>query len=90
MLSLPSTVKAIRQTPIFDEDNIPDGLLHEHQLKANTWGKINVIEGKLILEFLDSGEIEVLSKENPGIIPPTVFHQVKANEKVKFFVEFWK
>ena len=90
MKTLPADAKVFNQTPVFDQDSIPDGLLKDHQLKSNTWGKINVIKGKLILEFLESGEIEVLNKDKPGIIPPSVFHQVRANENVAFFVEFLK
>ncbi|MDH5231291.1 MAG: DUF1971 domain-containing protein [Gammaproteobacteria bacterium] len=90
MFSLPEDVHAFRTTDTFDQDSIPAGLLKEHQLKENTWGKIHIIEGKLILEFLDNGNLQVLSKDKPGIIPPQVFHQVRAVEGVRFYVEFWK
>ena len=88
MYQLPNNVKHHKATPIFDQATIPAGLLSEHQLAAETWGKIHVLEGKLVLEFLQSGEIEVLNKDRPGIVPPELVHQVKGLEDVKFYVEF--
>ncbi len=89
MKTLPDNVKPYQQTAVFDQDSIPAGLLRDHQLKVGTWGKIHVIEGKLILEFIgDDGEIVVLTNGKPGIIPPQQLHQVSAAEAVKFFVEF--
>lgn len=90
MLNLPDNVKAVKQTKAFDQNNIPAGLLNEHQLNTDTWGKIHILDGKLILQFLDSGDFEVLSKDRPGIVPPNVVHKVNALEDVTFYVEFWK
>jgi tellurite resistance-related uncharacterized protein len=90
MQSLPDNIKPYQQTDVFDQDSIPAGLLRDHQLKAGSWGKIHVVDGKLLLKFADDSNVYELTSENPGIIPPQVLHQVEAPGKVKFFVEFYK
>ena len=47
MKLLPDNVNPTTKTSEFDETCVPEGLLHNHQTKANVWVKIVVLEGKL-------------------------------------------
>lgn len=91
MKHLPQDVHAYKKTAVFDENSVPSGLLKEHRTKKNVWGKINVIEGKL-LYTIQSNPIETveLSPDLFGVVEPEVEHFVKPLGHVKFFVEFLK
>lgn len=91
MKILPKNVFPYKRTPEFDEVTVPNGLLKAHQTKAGVWGKIVILEGKLQYTISEP-EIEnlTLTKDNYGVVEPTVFHQVKPLGKVRFYVEFYK
>ena len=91
MKTLPANVKPYQRTNIFTRETIPAGLLRDHQLKTGTWGKIQVSKGTLMLTILgEQTETVELNKNQPGIIPPQVLHQVEAKNDVEFFVEFYR
>ncbi len=91
MKDLPEKVHAYKKTDLFDETSIPYGLLKDHSTKANVWGKINIIEGKLLYIIQSSPPEEIeLSPEKFGVVEPEVLHHVKPLGLVKFFVEFLK
>ena len=48
MKSLPEGVSAYARSPGFSEDTIPKNLRQSHRTKAGTWGKIVVLEGRLL------------------------------------------
>ena len=91
MKNLPKNVRPYKRTDIFDENSVPQGLLKNHNTKVNIWGKINVIEGKL-LYVIQSNPVEEIElyPEKVGIVEPEVKHFVKPIGPVKFFVEFLK
>lgn len=91
MNTLPPNVRTYKKTPIFDQDSVPKGILMDHQTKPGVWGKINIIEGRL-LYIIQSEPIEEveLDTEIFGVVEPEVLHHVKPMGKVKFFVEFLK
>ncbi len=91
MRNLPDNVTAYNKTPEFTETTIPKGLTRAHNTKEEVWGLINVLEGELIYRILEPVLEEVLLTSSlPGIIQPTVKHEVKAPRKVRFFVEFYR
>ena len=91
MKSLPLAVEFYRKTAEFTEETIPDALRASHQTKAGTWGRIVVVEGRLLYRILRSPMEEVrLDHGNPGIIEPQVEHEVRPLGKVRFFVEFYR
>ena len=55
-----------RSAAVFDETTLPDALRRKHRTKAGVWGVIRVLEGRLELELVDSGESKVLTPEQPG------------------------
>lgn len=91
MKEIPSSLKAYKQTPLFNNQSVPPGLLKTHTTKAGTWGKICVKKGRLqyVIEQEPKEEIE-LSPDKYGVVEPEVPHHVKPIGEVEFFVEFYK
>lgn len=90
MKSLPDNVVAYKKTPEFDENSAPNGLLNNHQTKEGVWGKIILLEGKLLYTINEPKEEIYLDANNFGVVEPTVYHQVKPLGKVRFYVEFYR
>ena len=92
MKSLPENVKAYKQTPVFDQDSIPAGLLNQHLTKAGVWGKIIVCSGELLYSIGEPGEAHyeqiALGPDRFGVVEPEVLHHVAAVGEVSFYVEF--
>ncbi len=53
MATLPEGLKPYRRTPTFTEATVPAGLLKAHSITAGSWGRIGVLEGKLIYGITD-------------------------------------
>lgn len=87
-LNFPEGLTAYKRTPEFTEQNIPKGLLNNHATKAGTWGKIRVLEGALTFTIDGQQAIELKATETSHI-PPQILHAVKANNSVRFYVEFY-
>lgn len=101
MPELPAEVVQYSQVPAakgkhFTATTIPKGLLKEHSTKSGTWGLIRVTQGRLeyqINDALSAGAVRkfVLDPNLPGVIEPTILHQVKPlTEDVEFVVEFYR
>jgi tellurite resistance-related uncharacterized protein len=89
--ALPSTLRPYRQTPVFDENSLPAGLLKSHSTKTGVWGKIIVLEGKLVYRILEPDVEEILlTPEIYGVVEPTVKHEVVPGQSVRFYVEFYQ
>lgn len=91
MKELPSHVSAYKKTSVFTQKTVPAGLLKAHTTKAGTWGKINIISGKLlyVIETEPLESIE-LSPSKYGVVEPEVPHHVQPLGETEFFVEFYK
>ena len=89
MKEIPETVAPLRRTQEFDEGTLPSGLRSRHQTKPGVWARIHVLEGSLRYRILEP-EIEehVLTPGRPGVVEPTVAHEVEPLGPVRFFVEF--
>ena len=89
MKTLPADVQSYKQTPEFDENSVPAGLLRAHQTKEGTWGRIVVLSGSLLYRILEPETQEiVLSEAQFGVVEPTVLHEVAPIGSVRFYVEF--
>ena len=89
MKTLPDDVVAYQRTPEFTEQSVPAGLLNSHSTKAGVWGKIVVVAGTLTYRILEPVVEEVLlTPELPGVVEPTVKHEVAPHDGVRFYVEF--
>ncbi|NEX91748.1 DUF1971 domain-containing protein [Caulobacter sp. 17J65-9] len=91
-MRLPDDVVPYKRTPDFTETTVPVGLLRAHATKAGAWGLIHVLEGRLAYRISDPGrpaEECVLTPEGePGVVEPTVLHEVEPLGRVRFYVEF--
>jgi len=89
-LSLPDTLVLVRRTPEFDQDNFPGGLKKDHKTRKGTWGRINVITGKLYYHCqAPVNRMLLLSAGMKAPIPPELLHHVQPDGPVRFFVEFF-
>ena len=86
---LPTTgLTLYKQTPDFDEHTLPVGLQKRHTLKPGTWGRIVVLEGKLLYVIERTPELAfVLRPGLCGVIEPEVPHHVELRGHVRFHVE---
>lgn len=91
MKALPDSVVPGRRTPEFTELTVPRGLLERHRTKSETWGEIVVLEGVLVYRILHPDKKEFqLVPGNPGIIEPTILHEVEPRGAVRFYIQFYR
>lgn len=90
MKTIPPEAKPYKQTPEFTEATIPKGLLKDHQTKAGIWGKIVVLDGKLLYTIQEPHEEILLEPGRDGVVEPTVLHHVQPQGAVRFYVEFYQ
>ena len=87
--ALPPGCEAYRSTPVFTEATIPPGLLRSHRTAPGTWELIRVLEGRLLYRVLDPPSECVLDPTTaPGVVEPSVPHEVAPLGPVRFQVEF--
>jgi tellurite resistance-related uncharacterized protein len=91
MKHLPPDVSAYKRTPEFTRETIPAGLLKSHSTKEGVWGKIVVLEGRLRYRILEPTLEELeLGPGSPGVVEPTIKHEVAPVGAVRFYVEFFR
>ena len=89
--TLPANLHLQRTTPVFTDETVPSGLLKAHRTKAGTWGRIVVLEGRLLYRIHTApAEEHILDPDTPGIIEPEVQHEIAALGKARFRVEFFR
>lgn len=91
-MPLPSDVRPYKRTEVFTETSTPAALRRAHNTKAGVWGLIHVLEGRLAYRVTDPGRQaseQVLTPDAPpGLVEPTILHEVEPLGAVRFFVEF--
>ena len=91
MKTLPADVSAYKRTPEFTQDTVPAGLLSAHQTKEGTWGLIVVLAGNLEYRILEPEPQTIhLTEKLPGVVEPTILHEVEPRGEVRFYVEFYR
>jgi tellurite resistance-related uncharacterized protein len=90
MKQLPDNAAAYKRTPEFNQSTIPNGLLKNHQTKAGVWGKINILEGRLLYLIEETNEQFELDATTAGVVEPAVLHHIKPLGSVRFYVEFYR
>lgn len=89
---LPPDLVPYRRTAEFTESTVPPGLLRAHTTKVGAWGLIHVLEGRLAYRITDprkpASETILTAESPPGVIEPTVLHEVEPLGPVRFYVEF--
>ena len=90
---IPALLVPYKRTPEFSEHTVPAGLLRAHSTKEGIWGRIQVAEGELIYRIVDprreKREIS-LTADQPGVVEPTILHEVQPRGATRFFVEFFR
>jgi len=91
-MTLPPDVRPYRRTPDFTEATVPAGLLRAHTTKEGVWGLIHVLEGRLAYRIRDprrpASETVLAPGAPPGVVEPTILHEVEPLAGVRFYVEF--
>ena len=89
---LPPDARPYRRTVVFTEITVPGALLKAHTTKQGAWALIHVLEGRLAYRVTDprrSAPERILTPQTPpGIVEPTILHEVEPLGPVRFFVEF--
>ncbi len=78
-----------RSSPVFDEVSLPAALRREHRTKVGVWGVIRVLDGRLKLTLVDTGEVKMLAPGIPGLILPDQPHLVEAQGPMRMQVDFY-
>ena len=91
-MSLPQDVQPYRKTDVFTQATVPAGLLRAHTTKEGAWALIHVLEGRLAYRIKDPRRLAstvILTPDGPpGVVEPTILHDVEPLGAVRFFVEF--
>jgi|ACQI01.1.fsa_nt_gi tellurite resistance-related uncharacterized protein len=91
MKTLPKGMTSHQQTPEFNQESIPKGLLKNHSTAKDVWGLIRIIEGSLLYRIIEpSVEEVILTVDNHGVVEPEMLHQVEIIGPVRFRVEFYR
>jgi tellurite resistance-related uncharacterized protein len=90
----PPDLQPYRRTDIFTWATVPKGLLKAHTTKEGAWARIHVLEGRLAYRIRDSrrppSEKILTPESDPGIVEPTILHEVEPLGPVRFYVEFYR
>ncbi len=91
-MTLPADLQPYRRTEIFTEETVPKALLKAHTTKEGAWALIHVLEGRLAYRIIDprrpASELVLTPDTPPGVVEPTILHEVGLLGPVRFFVEF--
>lgn len=91
-MELPKSARPYRRTADFTEASVPAGLLKAHTTKEGSWALIHVLEGRLAYRVVDPrrppSETILSPSEPPGVVEPTILHEVEPLGAVRFYVEF--
>ncbi len=91
-MELPETARPYRRTDEFTEATVPAGLLRAHTTKTGSWALIHVLEGQLAYRIVDprrpASETILTPEAAPGVVEPTILHEVQPLGPVRFYVEF--
>lgn len=92
MAQLPANATPYRRTETFTESTVPAGLLRAHTTKEGAWALIHVLTGRLRYQITDprrpAAETVLTPADPPGVVEPTILHQVEPLGPVEFYVEF--
>lgn len=88
MKTLPVGIESYAQSPHFTSTTVPAKLLSVHDLKAGTWGQLNVLNGTVTYIVFGQTDGVQISAGDIHIVPPEEKHFITVSEGVEFFIEF--
>lgn len=86
---LPQNLQKYSETPVYTQDTVPAALLKDHNTKPGVWGRITVLQGRLMYMIV-AHPAQPVDAQHPGIIRPEEKHCVAVPEDVTFKVEFFR
>jgi len=93
-VDLPPGLAPYRRSATFTEATVPAALLRDHDSKEGSWGLIHVEDGALRYRIPAPRRAAfetILSPDPaPGLIEPTIRHNVEPLGPVRFHIEFWR
>ena len=91
--NVPEHLLSTHDVSIHDLDKnsviVPNKLLNVHDLKAGTWGRLNVKSGKI--DYYLEGRAKPLAHLKPGdtfVILPEEKHYIDISDDAVFYIEF--
>jgi tellurite resistance-related uncharacterized protein len=89
LTELPDHCVAYRKTAVFTQDTVPAALLRAHRTAAGVWALIHVLDGRLLYRINGPTTSEhVIEPGVPGVVEPTVSHEIEPLGMSRFYVEF--
>lgn len=85
---LPEGAAVYRTTDTFDETTLPAGLRRDHTIRAGSWGRVEVLAGRLRFVMPPLAIDRELAAGEHAIIPPEVPHHVEPLGAVRMRVVF--
>jgi tellurite resistance-related uncharacterized protein len=89
---LPAKARPCERTAEFTETTTPAALRAAHATKDGAWALIHVLEGRLAYRIVDSRRLAskavLTAAAPPGVVEPTILHEVEPLGPVRFYVEF--
>lgn len=89
----PNGLETYRTVGPFSAENLPKGLLKDHKLKAETWGRLTMIEGAIRFVWSDGrtdGLVEELAAGDVLMVPPQALHNLEKTGDFLLKIEFMK
>lgn len=89
------TLVPYKQTPTWSSTDIPDTLLHRHNTKVGTWGKITVLSGQLKFYALTEDDViidefVIDTNQDSPFVEPQAWHKIEAlTDDLTFYLEFY-
>lgn len=78
-----------KSTAVFDQNSLPSALRRDHSTRAEVWGVIRVLEGRLRLAFADGTPERVLGPGGAGLVRPEQVHVVEPLGAMQMQVDFY-
>jgi len=85
----PDCLQVYKETKVFDENTVPKGLLRAHSTKANTWGRIIVLQGRVQYSLEDEGDLSFALRPGvAGIVAPERPHRIALSQSTRLKIQF--
>lgn len=86
---MPEGYALLRRIGPFDRASLPKGLLGEHRLKPDRWGRLSLARGTVRLVWDDgSSREETLVAPAETLIPPEVPHHLELEGEIELEIAF--
>lgn len=90
MSDLPAGLAPYKRTRIFTHETLAPALSQSHRTKADVWGVIHVLEGRLAYTTFEPCRERILEPGTATVVEPEQPHKVRPLGAVRFFIEFYR